>query len=92
MGWGLWVMACSVEAELVVPGFCLPKALAPILPIYLQGLLQVQSFAIWETSKPRSDNELFLDVGWTLRPAFWRLVWLCRGSAQVLPAWILPAS
>ena len=24
-----------------LPGFCLPKALTPLLPIYLQGLLQV---------------------------------------------------
>lgn len=24
-----------------VPGLCLPKALAPLLPIYLQGILQV---------------------------------------------------
>jgi hypothetical protein len=26
---------------LLLPGFCLPKALQPILPIYLQGVLQV---------------------------------------------------
>lgn len=25
---------------LLVPGFCLPKALSPVLPIYLQGVLQ----------------------------------------------------
>lgn len=28
-------------APLLVPGFCLPKALQPVLPIYLQGVLQV---------------------------------------------------
>ena len=28
---------------LLVAGFCLPKALAPVLPIYLQGVLQVRS-------------------------------------------------
>ena len=27
---------------LLVPGFCLPKALSPVLPIYLQGVLQVR--------------------------------------------------
>ncbi len=26
---------------LLVKGFCLPKALGPVLPIYLQGMLQV---------------------------------------------------
>ena len=26
----------------VLPGLCLPKALAPLLPIYLQGLLQAR--------------------------------------------------
>ena len=26
---------------LLVPGFCLPRALSPVLPIYLQGVLQV---------------------------------------------------
>ena len=31
----------KLPGPVVVPGFCLPKALAPILPIYLQGLLQV---------------------------------------------------
>jgi hypothetical protein len=25
-----------------VPGFCLPKALAPLLPIYLSGVLQAR--------------------------------------------------
>ena len=30
----------------LLPGFCLPKALAPVLPFYLQGVLQVrQSWA-----------------------------------------------
>ena len=28
-----------LPGELLVPGFCLPKALGPLLPIYLQGLL-----------------------------------------------------
>lgn len=28
-------------APLLLPGFCLPKALQPVLPIYLQGVLQV---------------------------------------------------
>ena len=31
--------------ELIVPGFGLPKALAPLLPIYLQGVLQVRRAA-----------------------------------------------
>ena len=26
----------------LLPGFCLPKALAPVLPFYLQGVLQVR--------------------------------------------------
>lgn len=26
---------------LLLAGFCLPKALQPVLPIYLQGMLQV---------------------------------------------------
>lgn len=29
------------RGALLVPGFCLPKALGPVLPIYLQGVLQV---------------------------------------------------
>jgi hypothetical protein len=28
-------------SPLLVAGFCLPKALAPVLPIYLSGVLQV---------------------------------------------------
>jgi len=27
---------------LLLPGFCLPKALAPLLPFYLQGVLQAR--------------------------------------------------
>jgi hypothetical protein len=27
-------------APLLIPGFCLPKALSPVLPVYLQGVLQ----------------------------------------------------
>lgn len=33
--------AVHVRADVALPGFSLPKALAPLLPIYLQGLLQV---------------------------------------------------
>ena len=35
---------------LLLAGFCLPKALQPVLPIYLQGMLQVsgESFACFE--------------------------------------------
>ena len=31
-----------VGQPLLVPGLCLPKALQPVLPIYLQGVLQVR--------------------------------------------------
>ena len=34
----------------LVPGFCLPRALEPLLPLYLQGVLQVslnQPPAVW---------------------------------------------
>ncbi|KAI3427088.1 hypothetical protein D9Q98_007027 [Chlorella vulgaris] len=34
--------------ELLVPGFCLPKALSPVLPIYLQGVLQGSSAELRE--------------------------------------------
>lgn len=34
--------AAYPETSPYVPGLCLPKALAPLLPIYLQGILQVQ--------------------------------------------------
>lgn len=30
------------SGALLVAGFCLPKALTPVLPIYLQGVLQVR--------------------------------------------------
>jgi hypothetical protein len=33
--------ALSAAVALLVPGFCLPRALGPVLPIYLQGVLQV---------------------------------------------------
>ena len=33
--------------DVVLPGFCLPKALTSILPIYLQGLLQVSGCVTW---------------------------------------------
>lgn len=32
-----------LPGPLRVAGFCLPKALAPVLPIYLQGVLQVRT-------------------------------------------------
>ena len=32
----------KLPGPVILPGFCLPKALAPILPIYLQGLLQAR--------------------------------------------------
>ena len=35
-----------VGQPLLVPGLCLPKALQPVLPIYLQGVLQVR-FICW---------------------------------------------
>lgn len=31
-----------LQGPLLLPGLCLPKALAPLLPIYLQGVLQVR--------------------------------------------------
>lgn len=31
-----------LPGPLLVPGLCLPKALAPLVPIYLQGVLQVR--------------------------------------------------
>ena len=34
--------ALSAAVALLVPGFCLPRALGPVLPIYLQGVLQVR--------------------------------------------------
>jgi hypothetical protein len=40
-------------APVLVPGLCLPKALAPVLPIYLQGVLQVRARARGYVS-PRS--------------------------------------
>lgn len=30
-----------LPGPLLLPGLCLPKALSPLLPIYLQGVLQV---------------------------------------------------
>ena len=33
---------------LTIPGFCLPKALAPVLPVYLQGVLQGSSAELRE--------------------------------------------
>lgn len=32
-----------LPGPLLLPGLCLPKALAPLLPIYLQGVLQVRT-------------------------------------------------
>jgi hypothetical protein len=40
--------APAAPAEDRVPGFCLPKALAPVLPIYLQGVLQGSSAELRE--------------------------------------------
>ena len=31
-----------LPGQLLLPGLCLPKALSPLLPIYLQGVLQVR--------------------------------------------------
>ena len=31
-----------LPGPLLLPGLCLPKALAPLLPVYLQGVLQVR--------------------------------------------------
>jgi hypothetical protein len=31
-----------LPGPLLLPGLCLPKALAPLVPIYLQGVLQVR--------------------------------------------------
>lgn len=39
-----------VGQPLLVPGLCLPKALQPVLPIYLQGVLQVRCRAAATTS------------------------------------------
>lgn len=38
-----------LPGPLLVPGLCLPKALTPLLPIYLQGVLQVEAFLLFAT-------------------------------------------
>lgn len=38
----------KLAGPLLIPGFCLPKALAPVLPIYLQGVLQGSSAELRE--------------------------------------------
>lgn len=42
------------KGDRTLPGLCLPKALTPILPIYLQGLLQVRLLAVRPWSCPRA--------------------------------------
>ena len=41
-----------LPGPLLLPGLCLPKALAPLVPIYLQGVLQVRHCSGSATSPP----------------------------------------
>lgn len=47
-----------LPGPLLVAGFCLPKALAPVLPIYLQGVLQVRSHSALSTHTQHSHAAL----------------------------------
>ena len=47
-----------LPGPLLVAGFCLPKALAPVLPIYLQGVLQVRSHPALSTHTQHSHSAL----------------------------------
>lgn len=53
-----------VGQPLLVPGLCLPKALQPVLPIYLQGVLQVRFWPLglwlWRTFAPKQRAGLLL--------------------------------
>ena len=55
--------AANPDVSPYVPGLCLPKALAPLLPIYLQGILQVNTlfFSLFARHTSASMRHILVD-------------------------------